>query len=120
MDRATNPCTPNAGAPPRYLAGRRAEVEDFRTLLRRLGNGYTEQSLVVTGLRGVGKTLLLGEYRRIAAEEGWVAMDTEISKNTPFAPGSRTWPGGLCSLSPPRSGGGNGLRAPQASSRPFP
>lgn len=86
MDRATNPYTPNAGAPPRYLAGRRTEVEDFRTLLRRLANGYTEQSLVVTGLRGVGKTVLLGEYRRIAAEEGWVAVDTEVSKNTPFAP----------------------------------
>jgi hypothetical protein len=86
MDRARNPYTPNAGAPPRYLAGRRAEVEDFRVLLKRLGNGYTEQSLVVTGLRGVGKTVLLGEYQRIAAEENWVPVDAEVSKNTPFAP----------------------------------
>lgn len=86
MDRARNPYTPNAGAPPRFLAGRQAEVEDFRVLLRRLGNGYTEQSLVVTGLRGVGKTVLLGEYQKIAAEEGWVAADAEVSKTTPFAP----------------------------------
>lgn len=86
MDRATNPYTPNAGAPPRYLAGRRAEVEDFRVLLKRLGNGYTEQSLVVTGLRGVGKTVLLGEYQKIAADEDWVAADAEVSKSTPFAP----------------------------------
>ncbi len=35
MDRGSNPYTSNAGAPPRYLAGRRAEVDDFRTLLRR-------------------------------------------------------------------------------------
>ena len=86
MDRSTNPYTPNAGAPPRYLAGRRAEVDDFRTLLRRLQRGYTEQSVVVTGLRGVGKTVLLGQYRRIAEEENWVAVDAEVSKNTPFAP----------------------------------
>lgn len=86
MDRATNPYTPNAGAPPRYLAGRRAEVDDFRTLLRRLGRGYTEQSVIVTGLRGVGKTVLLGQYQRIADEEDWVAVDAEVSKNTPFGP----------------------------------
>lgn len=86
MDRARNPYTPNAGAPPRYLAGRRAEVDDFRVLLKRLGAGYTEQSLVVTGLRGVGKTVLLGEYQKIAAEEGWVAADAEVSKTTPFGP----------------------------------
>lgn len=86
MDRAVNPYTPNAGAPPRFLAGRRTEVDDFRTLLRRLGRGYTEQSLVITGLRGVGKTVLLGQYQRIAAEENSVAVDAEVSKNTSFGP----------------------------------
>lgn len=86
MDRARNPYTPNAGAPPRYFAGRATEVEDFRVLLKRLANGYTEQSVIVTGLRGVGKTVLLGEYRRIADEEGWVAIDAEVSKNTDFGP----------------------------------
>ena len=86
MDRATNPYTPNAGAPPRYLAGRRAEVDEFRILLRRLAKGYTEQSVIVTGLRGVGKTVLLREYTKIAAEEDWVAVDAEVSKNTQFGP----------------------------------
>lgn len=86
MDRARNPYTPNAGAPPRYFAGRAAEVDDFRVLLKRLAAGYTEQSMVVTGLRGVGKTVLLGEYRSIAEEEGWVAIDAEVSKNTDFGP----------------------------------
>ncbi|MDX6370874.1 MAG: hypothetical protein QOG93_2376 [Gaiellaceae bacterium] len=86
MDRSTNPYTPNAGAPPRFLAGRRSQVEDFRVLLKRLGRGYTEQSLIVTGLRGVGKTVLLGEYQKVAAEEGWIAVDAEVSKSTPFAP----------------------------------
>ena len=86
MDRARNPYTPNAGAPPRYFAGRAAEVDDFRVLLKRLAAGYTEQSMVVTGLRGVGKTVLLGEYRSIAEEEGWVAIDAEVSKSTDFGP----------------------------------
>lgn len=62
------------------------EVDEFRLLLRRMANGYTEKSLVVTGLRGVGKTVLLLEYQAIAAEEGWVAVDAEVSKNTPFGP----------------------------------
>lgn len=86
MDRARNPYTPNAGAPPRHLAGRRAELGDFRLLLGRLIRGYTEKSLITTGLRGVGKTVLLGEYEKIAAEESWVAVKAEVSKNTPFEP----------------------------------
>jgi hypothetical protein len=82
-----------------FLAGRRAEVEDFRILVKRLRTGYTEQSLVITGLRGVGKTVLLGEYQKIASEEGWVSADAEVSKTTPFGPqmanprASRAFPG---------------------------
>jgi hypothetical protein len=61
-------------------------VDDFRLLLRRLMGGYTEQSLVITGLRGVGKTVLLGEYQHIASEESWVAVKAEVSRHTPFGP----------------------------------
>ena len=86
MDRARNPYTPNAGAPPRFLAGRAQETEDFRVLLRRLANGYTEQSVIITGLRGVGKTVLLRQYERIAEDENWVPVVAEVSKNTPFGP----------------------------------
>ena len=86
MDEARNPYTPNAGSPPRFLAGRHEELEGFRILLQRLQSGYTEQSLIVTGLRGVGKTVLLGRYRQIALDMDWVAVDAEVSKATPFAP----------------------------------
>jgi hypothetical protein len=48
--------------------------------------GYTEQSKIVTGLRGVGKTVLLGEYEKIANEESWVPIKAEVSKNTEFGP----------------------------------
>ena len=86
MDPLRNPYTPNAGAPPRFLAGRGTEVEDFRTLLVRLGRGYTEQSMIVTGLRGVGKTVLLGEFGKVAEAEGWVVVQAEVSKSTSFGP----------------------------------
>ncbi|MES2169795.1 MAG: ATP-binding protein [Actinomycetota bacterium] len=86
MDRARNPYTPNAGAQPPVLAGRRDQIEDFDVLLKRLSNGKSEKSLAITGLRGVGKTVLLREYENRASELGWTAVTAEVSKNTPFAP----------------------------------
>lgn len=86
MDRSRNPYTPNAGSPPPYLAGRGVELDDFRVFLTRIGGGKTEKAMAAIGLRGVGKTVLLGEYERIALEMGWVALSAEVSKNTPFGP----------------------------------
>lgn len=65
---------------------------DFRLLLRRMAAGYTEQSKIVTGLPGLGKTVLLGEYEKIANDESWVPVKAEVSKNTEFGPRSRTSP----------------------------
>jgi len=48
-----NPYTPNAGAEPHYLAGRENELDAFRVLLRRLKKGYSDQSMIVVGLRRV-------------------------------------------------------------------
>ncbi len=80
-----NPYTPNAGAEPRYLAGRESELESFRVLLRRLKKGYADQSMIVVGLRGVGKTVLLSAFRNIAEEEGdLVAVEAEITKHEDF------------------------------------
>ncbi len=82
-----NPYTPNAGAEPRYLAGREHELEAFRVLLRRMKKGNTDQSMIVVGLRGVGKTVLLGTFRGIAEEEGdLVAIEAEITKHEDFGP----------------------------------
>ncbi len=80
MDQALNPYTPHAGASPPALIGRGAELEAFDLLLRRLANGYTEQSLIVVGLRGVGKTVLLREFRQIALTQKWQVIDIEVSK----------------------------------------
>ena len=46
----------------RALVGRDAELEGFEILLERLRRGYPEQSMLITGLRGVGKTVLLGAF----------------------------------------------------------
>jgi hypothetical protein len=85
VDRILNPYSPGAGSPPPALTGREAQEEQFRVLLGRLAAGRSEQSLVVSGLRGVGKTVLLGDFNRIALEEGWIAPDPlEIRPETEF------------------------------------
>jgi AAA ATPase-like protein len=84
VDPRTNPYTPNAGAPPPALVGRDAELEGFEILLERLRRGYAEQSMLITGLRGVGKTVLLGAFESRARAAGWVTVQAEITKNDAF------------------------------------
>ena len=86
MDPRLNPYTPNAGARPPALVGRDSEIEAFDVLLSRLRAGRTEQSLLVTGLRGVGKTVLLGALEEQARLAGWVTVETEITKRVEFGP----------------------------------
>jgi hypothetical protein len=66
--------------------GRDAELEGFEILLERLRRGYPEQSMLVTGLRGVGKTVLLGAFESRAVNAGWVTVSGEITKNEEFGP----------------------------------
>ena len=86
MDPRQNPYTPNAGARPPALVGRDAELEGFEILLDRLRHGRTEQSMLITGLRGVGKTVLLGAFEGRARASGWVVVPTEITKHQEFGP----------------------------------
>lgn len=66
MDRAKNPFSPGAGTPPPELAGRAAILEDALVALQRVKNGRAEKSMILVGLRGAGKTVLLGEIQRLA------------------------------------------------------
>jgi hypothetical protein len=84
VDPRDNPYTPNAGAQPPALAGREDELTNFDVLLARLERGATEQSMIITGLRGVGKTVLLGAFRSKAEARQWATAEAEITKNSEF------------------------------------
>ena len=74
-----NPFTPSAGAQPPELAGRERERGAFDLLIRRLAIGNHENSLILYGLRGVGKTVLVRpEFKSIAGLHGWSVVDMEV------------------------------------------
>nr|WP_236779003.1 ATP-binding protein [Agromyces seonyuensis] len=81
VDAVTNPYTPNAGATPEALIGRDELLDSFDILLRRLERGRAEQSMILTGLRGVGKTVLLGEFARLALAAKWEVVELEAMKH---------------------------------------
>ena len=59
MDPRRNPYSPGAGLRPTELAGREDDIETFEILADRAEAGRPARSVVFTGLRGVGKTVLL-------------------------------------------------------------
>ncbi|MPR00553.1 AAA family ATPase [Modestobacter sp. I12A-02628] len=71
MDPVRNPYAPGAGQRPPELAGRDSELSAFDVVLERIAHGRPERSLVLTGLRGVGKTVLLNQLRSAAISRGW-------------------------------------------------
>lgn len=81
MQALTNPYTPNAGAEPQAIVGRDDQLDSFDLLLVRIEAGRTEQSMIITGLRGVGKTVLLGLFRSKALKRDWVVVEMEVSKH---------------------------------------
>ena len=83
MNKRDNPYTPGAGRKPRTLAGRDQDMEAFQSLVERLDAGAYERSLVYTGLRGVGKTVLLMEFDVLASEAGWATTDVQEVGSSP-------------------------------------
>ena len=79
MNTYKNPFRPGAGHMPPYLAGRKKEEESFRKLLRQ---DVILSNLVLTGLRGVGKTVLLDTFKPIAISENWLWVGTDLSEST--------------------------------------
>lgn len=77
MDATRNPYSPGAGVPPHALVGRDTELELWRTALLRVASGAGDRGLIVHGLRGVGKTVLLGQMRAIADEYRWLTIQIE-------------------------------------------
>ncbi|MET0143691.1 MAG: ATP-binding protein [Ilumatobacteraceae bacterium] len=71
MDPVTNPYAPGAGTRPPLLAGRDGVIEAWDIVLGRAAAGNSYQPIVLSGLRGVGKTVLLLEFRAHARQVGW-------------------------------------------------
>jgi hypothetical protein len=71
VDPVRNPYAPGAGQRPPELAGRDRELGTFDIVLERVSRGRPERSLILTGLRGVGKTVLLNTLRSQAISRMW-------------------------------------------------
>jgi AAA ATPase-like protein len=85
MDPIANPYTPNAGSRPPELAGRDAELRQFEILVGRLKRGASEQSMIVKGLRGVGKTVLLNAFENQAESEDFLTYYHELTPESVLA-----------------------------------
>ena len=81
MDPIRNPYAPGAGTPPPELAGRDDLRETARVALARVKRGRPAKSLLMVGLRGVGKTVLLDSMREEAEADGIRTMFVEASEN---------------------------------------
>ena len=89
MDPVRNPSAPGAGQRPPELAGRDRELSQFEVVLERIAKGRPERSIVLTGLRGVGKTVLLNSFRSMALQRLWgtgkIEARPELSIRRPVA-----------------------------------
>ncbi|MFL6248177.1 MAG: AAA family ATPase [Thermoanaerobaculia bacterium] len=85
MDPIRNPFAPGAGAPPPELVGRDGVLEQATILLGRVKEKRPEKSMLLTGLRGVGKTVLLNEMERLAIGRDYRTISVEAHENKPLA-----------------------------------
>ena len=81
MDPIKNPYAPGAGTPPPELAGRDELRETVRIALERVRAGRPTKSILMVGLRGVGKTVLLDKLRDYAAASGMETIRVEAPEN---------------------------------------
>jgi hypothetical protein len=89
VDPVRNPYAPGAGQRPPELAGRDRQLTQFEVTLQRVAAGRPERSMVLSGLRGVGKTVLLNALRGLAVQRAWgtgkLEARPELSMRLPLA-----------------------------------
>lgn len=85
MDQIKNPFSPGAGSPPPELVGRDDIIEKSKILLGRVREHRSEKSLLLVGLRGVGKTVLLNEIERLTTAAGYHTITLEAHEDKPLA-----------------------------------
>ena len=96
MDPVLNPYSPCAGRKPAALVGRDQPRADWKTALARVEIGRSNQPFVLYGLRGVGKTVLLSDFRREAQSRRWIVAQVEAGAGETSAlrpPTTRAEPG---------------------------
>lgn len=81
MDSVTNPYNPGAGTRPHELTGRSNEIRAMDVALQRLLIGRNGRSQLLTGLRGVGKTVLLDEFSDVAEHHGYICEHIEVAED---------------------------------------
>ncbi len=81
MDPIRNPFAPGAGSPPPELAGRDTLRETVRVAIERVRRGHPAKSVLMVGLRGVGKTVLLDRMRDEAEQAGIQTLRVEAPEN---------------------------------------
>ena len=81
MNLMHSPYAPGAGTPPPELAGRRAVLDRARIAIERTRLGYASKSLLMVGLRGVGKTVLLEQMSLDAEAQGVATIRFEAPEN---------------------------------------
>ena len=79
MPEFTNPFRPGAGHQPPYLAGRQAETREFARLLEQ---HTILENMLLTGLRGVGKTVLLDSLKPLAVENRWIWIGADLNESS--------------------------------------
>lgn len=115
MDPVINPYAPGAGTPPPELAGRDALRENIRIAVKRMRIGNAAKSLILVGLRGVGKTVLLDQMRKDAEALGALTLRIEAPEDRSLpallAPQLRTTLLGLSKVDAARDLARKSLRA---------
>ncbi len=81
MNPIQNPFSPGTGSPPHELVGREDVLQQAKILFGRIQRGRSEKSILLTGLRGVGKTVLLSEMTRLAENEGYKTIFIEAHED---------------------------------------
>lgn len=79
-----NPYRPGAGLMPTYLAGRDKDIEEIESLFEALKMNIPTQSVIFSGLRGVGKTVLINELQKKAENNGLFCKHIEVEERNDF------------------------------------
>lgn len=119
MERARKPYSPGAGLRPPALAGRQPQLDLWDSVMIRAERGRADRGIILHGLRGVGKTVMLSDFRQRADDRDWITGQAEaVRGEDPRVALARAFHPLL------REGARRGLRKqlrrPRASSRPSP